>query len=305
MTNLHAAMRDYLAIRRRLGFTLARHGVLLPDFVAYLSAADAEHVTTELALAWARLPAGASPAWSGERLGIVRGFARHLKSLDPATEIPPHGLLRSGRRRVTPYLYSEADIAALMAAASELRPPWRAVTYQTLIGLLSITGLRLGEALGLDLADVDLADGRLLVRRAKLGNQRVVFLHPTTIDVLRSYLSVRAQQWPLPTMPALFISVRGARLGAGTVHDNFPALVRAAGLQALGPRRPRPHDLRHSFAVTSLLGWYRDGADVQGSLPALSTWLGHVHPADTYWYLQAAPELLALAAQRLEIRGSR
>jgi integrase/recombinase XerD len=116
---------------------------------------------------------------------------------------------------------------------------------------------------------------------------------------------VRAQQWPQPTMPALFISVRGARLGAGTVHDNFPALVRAAGLQAVGPRRPRPHDLRHSFAVTSVLGWYRDDADVQANLPALSTWLGHVHPADTYWYLQAAPELLALAAQRLEIRGSR
>lgn len=206
---------------------------------------------------------------------------------------------------MTPYLYSQADIAALMAAASELAPPWRASTYQMLIGLLSVTGLRLGEALGLDLADVDLTDGRLLVRRAKLGNQRVVFLHQTTINVLRSYLSVREQRWPQPSVSALFISVRGARLGAGTVHDNFPVLVRAAGLPLVGPRRPRPHDLRHSFAVTSVLGWYRDGADVQASLPALSTWLGHVHPADTYWYLQAAPELLALAAQRLEIRGSR
>jgi len=303
--DLHAAVQDYLAVRRRLGFALARHGELLPNFAEHVTAAEVDHVTTELALAWAMLPAGASPAWWGERLGIVRGFARHLKSIDPATEIPPPGLLASGRKRVTPYLYCPADIAALMAAASELRPLWRAVTYQTLIGLLTVTGLRLGEALGLDLADVGLADGRLLVRRAKLGNQREVFLHPSTIDALRRYLSVREQHWPQPTTPALFISVRGARLGAGTVHDNFSALVIAAGLPLTGVRRPRPHDLRHSFAVTSLLGWYRDGADVQGRLPALSTWLGHVHPADTYWYLQAAPELLALAAARLNIREGR
>jgi integrase/recombinase XerD len=139
--DLHAAVRDYLAVRRRLGFALARHGELLPNFAEHVTAAEVDHVTTELALAWAMLPVGASPAWWGERLGIVRGFARHLKSIDPATEIPPPGLLVSGRKRVTPYLYCPADIAALMAAASELRPPWRAVTYQTLIGLLTVTGM--------------------------------------------------------------------------------------------------------------------------------------------------------------------
>jgi integrase len=273
---------------------------LLAEFIAYLDAADTDHVTTEHALAWALRPKEASPAWWSERLGIVRGFARHLKSIDPATEVPPPGLLRCRRHRVAPYLYSPADIAALRAAAADLNPRWRAVTYQTLIGLLAVTGLRLGEALGLELTDIDLADGRLLVRRAKLANQRVVFLHPTTIDALRSYLSLRGQHRPQPATSALFVSVRGARLGAGTVHDNFRALVAAAGLQGHGPRRPRPHDLRHGFALTTLLGWYRDGADVQARLPALSTWLGHVDPADTYWYLHAAPELLALAAHRLE-----
>lgn len=300
MTELRAAVEDYLAIRRQLGFVLERDGRLLPDFVGYLEGAGAARVTTELAVAWATLPA-AHPAWWRARLGIVRGFARHLKTIDPATEIPSGDLLRARRPRVRPYLYSDADIAALMEAARELRPQWRAATYETLVGLLAVTGLRLGEALGLDRPDVELAGAVLVVRRAKLGKVREVPLHETTVEALRRYCRVRDRRWPSPATPSFFVAHRGDRLGAATVHDNFAELVRRASLEGRGERcRPRPHDLRHSFAVRTLLGWYRAGADVEASLPLLSTWLGHVDPAATYWYFEAAPELLAVAAQRLE-----
>ena len=301
MSELRAALEDYLAIRRSLGFTLERAGRLLPAFLAYLEVLDADRVTSSLALAWATQPSAAHPAWWRERLGIVRGFARHLKAIDPLTEVPPPDLLPCHRPRLTPHLYSDADVAALMQAAGGLTPRWRAVTYQTLVGLLAVTGLRLGETLGLDRPDVDLAAGVLLVRQAKLGKTRETPIHHTTVEALGRYAAIRDQRWPQPATPSFFISARGQRLGAATVHDNFPILVHRAGLQARGQRcRPRPHDLRHSFAVHTLLDWYRDGVDVQARLPALSTFLGHVNPAGTYWYLQAAPELLCLASRRLE-----
>ncbi len=301
MSSVRSALGDYLRIRRRLGFKLEDDGRLLENFVGFLEHADAEHLTSELALAWAKLPVGAHPHRWRQRLGIVRGFARYLHTIDPDSEIPSVDLLSAQRRRVTPYLYSPAEIAALMDAARGLSPALRAATYETLIGLLAVSGMRIGEALALDRADVDLGDGVIVVRHAKLDRQREVPLHDTTTGALDDYGRLRDRHFPEPTTRAFFISTRGARLNRGTVNATFVTLIRQAGLEGRGERaRPRPHDLRHTFAVRSLLECYRAGTDVDTQLPLLATLLGHVNPTDTYWYLQAVPELLTHAGRRLD-----
>jgi integrase/recombinase XerD len=299
MSDLRQAVTEYLQIRRAVGYKLERDGQLLPDFVEFLHRAGAERVTNELALAWAMQSATAHPAWWRQRLSIVRGFARYLQTIDPTSEVPAAELLRAHRRRMTPYLYSQPDIAALLDAAGELRPPLRAATYGTIIGLMSVSGLRIGEALTLDRSDVDL-DGGVLLVHGKGGHEREVVLHETTTAALAEYDRLRDRHYPRPATPAFF-APRDSRLTSGTFHDTFRGLVRQAGLEGRGERcRPRPHDLRHSMAVRTLLGFYRAGEDVDAKLPLLSTYLGHRDPASSYWYLQAAPELLALAAERLE-----
>ena len=300
MTELRQALADYLAIRRSLGYQLARPEKLLGQFISYLEDQGTATVTTGHALAWATLPSG-HQSWHALRLSAVRGFAAYLRTIDPSAKVPPADLIPWRPCRATPYLYSDADIAALTAAAASLRFPLRVATYQTLIGLLAVTGMRVGEAIRLDRADVDLADGVLTVRQSKFGKTRLLPLHPTTTDALRGYLRLRDRLHPYPTSLAVFISPAGTRLLYCNVHSTFQRLARQAGLQ---PRpqscRPRIHDLRHSFAVASLLDAYAAGQDGQTRLTLLSTYLGHVDPAATYWYLSAAPELLALAGQRLE-----
>jgi integrase len=204
-------------------------------------------------------------------------------------------------RRAQPYPYTDGDIAALMRAARALPLPLMAATYETLIGLLTVTGMRVGEAIGADRADLELDRGVLVVRGAKFGKSREVPLHPSTVEALAAYSRLRDRLCPRPGTPSLFVSTAGTRLIYNNVHHRWLHLVRGAGLEPRSGRcRPRPHDLRHRFAVTTLVGWYRDGADVEARLPQLSTYLGHVAPSDTYWYLHAAPELLGLAARRLE-----
>lgn len=300
MTPLREALADYLRIRRALGYKLERAGKLLPQFLAYLEQTGADTVTTERALAWATLPAG-SGRWWAFRLSMVRGFAAYLQTLDPATEVPPKDLLAGRPRRATPYLYAEEEVAALLAAAARLRFPLRVATYRTLIGLLAVTGLRVGEAIRLDRGDLDLKHELLVVRDSKFGKSREVPLHQTTIRALRDYLHRRDRLHPSPSAPALFISPAGTRLLYCNVHATFRQLRRCAGLQPRSAScRPRIHDLRHTFAIRTLLDGYRHDGDVQPRLSLLSTYLGHVHPDSTYWYLSAAPELLALAGQRLE-----
>ena len=301
MTDLRTALEDYLRLRRRLGFELNATGRLLEGFVEFQERACAEHITTELALAWARLPQDAHPHRWRQRLGMVRGFARYVATIDPVSEVPSEDLLPATRGRVAPYIYSEAEIRALMAAARTLTPPLRAAGYETLIGLMATTGLRLGEALGLDRQDVDLDDGALHVRATMQSKQREVPLHPTTTDALRDYARLRDRRWPQPKTAAFFVSPNGERLLKSTVHGTFPKLIRQVGLEGAGQRtRPRPHDLRHAFAVRTLLGFYRAGVEVERGLPLLATFLGHVHPASSYWYLEAVPELLELVGQRLD-----
>jgi integrase len=232
---------------------------------------------------------------------VVRCFARWRQSIDPDTEVPPDDLLPARTRRATPYLYSETDIAALMTAAGRLPSPLAAATMQTFIGLVFATGMRRGEALGLDRHDLDPSTGLLTIREAKFHKPRRLPLHASTVSALAAYAARRDQLCPRPRTPAFFVSTTGARLAATTVSHTFRVLLRETGIGQPSPAcRPRIHDARHTFAVATLLGWYRDGADVQARLPLLSTYLGHTDPRHTYWYLSAAPQLLALAADRME-----
>jgi integrase len=300
MSTLSQELAGYLAVRRSLGYKLDRPEKLLTQFISWLEDTGTAAVTTESALAWATLPGG-DPYWHAYRLSVVRGFAIHLHTIDPATEVPPAGLIPARPHRATPYLYSDADITALMAAAASLRFPLRTATYQTLIGLLAVTGMRVGEAIRLDDSDVDLMAGIITVRQSKFGKTRLLPLHPTAVSALRDYLSLRDQLHPHPGTPAVFISPAGTRLLYCNVHATWKLLVTSAGLRPRSAAcRPRIHDLRHSFAVASLLDAYATGQDGQARLAALSTYMGHADPSHTYWYLSAAPELLALAGQRLD-----
>ena len=301
MSTLRTAAEEYLAVRRSLGYKLELQGRLLLDFTGYLERTGAATVTVAAAVAWATQPAGAAPVWWKQRLSVVRCFARHLATLDPACEVPPTDLLPARYRRRTPYLYSPAEVAALVHAAGTLAVPLHAATYQALISLLAATGLRVGEAMALGRCDVDLDTGLLTVVRGKYGKSRRVPLHSTTTEMLRRYADRRDRLCPAPAAGSFFVSTAGTRLLASSVDGVFPQLLSLAGVPTPpGGRRPRVHDLRHSFAVATLLDWYRDGGDVHARLPLLSTYLGHTSPAHTYWYLHAAPELMALAARRLE-----
>jgi integrase len=240
--------------------------------------------------------------WWSSRLAVVRTFAAFIATLDPETEVPPRDLLPAARsRRATPYLYADEEIAALIEAARTLGSPLRVLTYQTLIARVAVTGMRVGEAIRLDRADVDFEAGVLTVWRSKFGKSRELPLHPSTLAAIRRYLARRDRLQPKPSAPSLFLSSAGTRLLYSGVHSTFLRLVRGAGLVPRSKEcRPRIHDLRHSFAVRTIIEAYRSDANVAARLPLLSTYLGHADPAHTYWYLSAAPELLGLAAARLE-----
>jgi len=291
MSGLRDALEDYLALRRSLGFKLERPGQLLAGFADFAEQAGAVTVTTELALAWATAPADADPSWWQLRLAAVRPFARYLATVIPGTQVPPAGLLPGPvSRRAVPYLYPAAEIDALMAAAGTIQSPLRAATYQTLIGLLAVTGMRAGEAIRLDRPDIDAQAGLLTIRESKFGKSRQLPLHPTTMAALAGYTAVRDRHHPRPATAAFFTSLAGTRLIYKNVRRTFRQLTQRAGLRPRSPAcRPRIHDLRHSFAVATMLGWYQDGGDVAARLPLLSAWLGHADPGSTYWYLTGTP----------------
>jgi integrase len=294
---------DYLAMRRSLGFKLRGEGRMLAGFARRLDDAGQATVTISAALTWATEPQQAAPAHWRRRLSVVRGFARHLATLDPTCQIPPADLLVAPSHRPPPYIYSPAEIAALIHAAGTIGAPLPSATLQALISLIAATGLRLGETLALDRGDANL-DAGLLTVTGKNDQMRLVPLHPTTAGMLAGYAARRDRLCPHPASPALFITTTGHRVQQRGVQETFARLVVLAGIATPpGRRRPRVHDLRHTFAVTTLTGWYRDGADVQAQLPILSAYLGHSCPEATYWYLQATPELLALAAGRLQPPG--
>jgi len=309
MNTLRQAVQEYLSLRRGLGFKLQHAGKDLLDFVTFMEQHRASHVTQALALAWAQQPLNVQPAYWAQRLSVVRGFARHRSATDPRTQIPQPGLLPFHPKRARPYLYSVDEIKRLLGAAlkmpcryerSELRP-W---TYHCLFGLLSVSGLRLGEARNLELQDVDLKAAVLTIRGAKFGKSRLVPLHASTGKVLADYIARRNRHWAArPVSSYLFVSSWGNRLDSGEIHRTFYALSRQIGLRGVADSHgPRLHDMRHRFATNALVMWYRSNQDPERRLPILSAYLGHVHVADTQWYLNASPELMREAMRRLEHR---
>lgn len=304
MTNpgLQERAEEYLALRRSFGYRLKGHDRPLADFVAYLDRAGLATVTVASALNWA-VEAETTALRHAQRLGIARGFATYLHALDPRSEVPPTGLLPEGRRRVPPHIYTTEEIALLMRECRGLLPPLRAATTETVFGLLVVTGMRSGEAVRLNRDHIDLDAGRLRVVATKFDKSRELALHPSAVEALQAYVRLRDRRWPSPVTAGFFVSGTGRRLSRSSIDHTFAELVRRAGLEpAAGSRarRPRLHDARHSFAVATLIRWYRTDQDVQALLPALSAQLGHVDPASTYWYLTGVPELLALANARVQ-----
>ncbi|MGH7760604.1 MAG: tyrosine-type recombinase/integrase [Candidatus Dormibacteraceae bacterium] len=301
MTTLVESAEQYLGLRRSLGFKLGRPGQLVTQFAAYCHNSGYELITTELALAWARQPAAGQQLWWSYRLNAVRSFARYLHAMDSRHEVPASDLLPAGSHRAEPFIYTDAHIVELMMAARQLPHPLKSRTYETYIGLLAVTGMRAGEAISLDRDDVNWSNGLLTVRGAKFGKSREVVLQPSTMSALHNYDTQRLRLSYRPSTPAFFISTVGTRLNYNHVHHVFHRLTQSIGLTPLSARcRPRIHDLRHSFAVHTLVGWYHDGVDVAERMPSLTTYLGHSQPAHTYWYLSATPELFALVGNRLE-----
>lgn len=306
MSGLERALSDYLQLRHSLGHELAEAAWLLPDLVRHLDAHDLPTVTVEAALEWAQQsPTGTVTTVGPRRMTAARGFARYLAGFDARTEIPPLGLMPHRQRWRQPFIYSPADIDAVLSRARcSIVSPLRSATYTTVIGLLASSGMRIGEAIKLDRNDVDWAGGVLLIRESKFGKSRLVPLHPSSIQAMRDHAELRDELQRRPKEPSFFVSLTRNRLSYAVVCQTFRRLVDDAGVGTDAPRPPRLHDLRHTFAVRTLLGWYRAGEDVQARIPSLSTYLGHREPASTYWYLSAAPELLALAAARQDTAWS-
>jgi integrase/recombinase XerD len=301
MSVLGRHVEEYLVLRRSLGFKLEREEQLLAHFVAYSEAAGEEHLTSDLAIAWARLPVAASPNQWAKRLGVVRSLAVYLVTIDPATEVPPSGIFPTNRRRPSPYLFSETDIERVLAAARGLAPPLRAATHEALFGLLAVSGMRIGEAIGLTRGDVEMEFGVITIRHAKFDRTRLVPLHESTTKALSAYAATRDRLCRHPRADVFFCSSVGTALDRSGVDKTFRQITTSLGLRT-ATTHPRVHDLRHGFAVRTLVNWQRHGVSIDRHLATLSGYLGHVAPSDTYWYLSAVPELMTLAAGRLEAR---
>jgi integrase len=303
--NLREGAEDYLGLRRNLGFKLKRPCRFIREFVTWLERRGERRITTRLALEWATLPQHLQQAEWAARLSAIRGFARYWCTIDAGSEAPPDGLLPYRARRPAPYLYSNAEVENLLEAAKCMPAQFelQAATYYCLLGLLAVAGLRISEALTLEPRDIDWNEGVVTIRGTKFGKSRLVPLHPTARHVLAEYAEQRDRLFRERPATAFFPSKTGSRLDAGQVRRVFYRLSRQIGIRgASASRGPRLHDLRHRFAVEALLRWYRAGEDVRRRLPILSTYLGHSHVTDTYWYLSNTPELMAAAGQRLEVR---
>jgi integrase/recombinase XerD len=306
MSTLRKSLDDYLKLRRALGFKLETTEHCLRGFLDFLDAEGAKYITIELALRWARRPANGDPFTWAQRMQRVRLFTAWYHARDPRTEVPDAGLLAASVRRKPPFIYSEKQIADIVHEAEKLpcRRGMRSCTFSTMFGLLAVAGLRISEAIALNRGDVDLQEGQLTIRNTKFGKTRLVPVSESTVSALRRYAKQRDRAFPVLTTPAFFVSERGWRVTNWATRYNFAKVSRAAGLRApaQGYRHghgPRVHDLRHSFAARTMVDWYRTGIDVERELPKLSAYLGHVHVNDTYWYIEAVPELLKLATERL------
>jgi len=308
MSAISDALAQYIVVRRALGTEYREPAMTLGHFVEFLEREGAEFITTELALRWACQPENVQRATWARRLCMVRRFASWLSAFDPRTQVPPKRILNARHRRNKPYIFTDQEIERLMAEAARLSSSTglRALTYVTLIGLLAATGLRPGEALALDMPDVDLENGILAIRETKFGKSRFVPVTDSTRAALARYAQQRLEL--CERTDGFLVSERCTRLGPHAARRTFAKVSRTIGLRpAVVGRRigrgPRLQDMRHTFATRRLIEWYRAGLDVERELPKLSTYLGHVDVAHTYWYIEAVPELLQLATERLSRRG--
>jgi integrase len=299
-------MQQYLSLRRSLGFKLIKVESTLRSFVAFTEREAASHITTELALRWVKLSTAKEPATLADRLNIVRRFAIWRSAVDDRTEVPPKNLIPCRYQRKPPYIYSDEEIERLIGAARKLSSPkgLRAPTYATLFGLIAATGMRISEAVFLDRQDVDFKESVLSIRKSKFRKSRLIPVHVTTRDALLDYANNRDQIFPKLQSVAFFVSERGTRVTHWATRDNFAVVSRQIGIrEKIKGKRvgcgPRLHDMRHRFAAQTLVDWYRAGINVEREIHKLSTYLGHAHVNDTYWYLEAVPELLELATQKL------
>jgi len=304
MSGLRQELDRYLTIRRSLGYKLSTVERTLNRFIAFADSEGVGHVSVDLFVRWQAAFGKAHRQTWAARFIVVRRFVEWLNGIDPAHELMPRGLIPYRARRPRPYIYSDAEIVQIIQGAAELPSPYglRALTFSTLFGLIAVTGLRISEALALDVDDIDVDEGVLTVRCGKLGKARLIPLQASVVDRLLLYITERTRI--LGRAQALFVQESGRRIGDCCARYNFACVSQRIGLRA--PERfgrhglgPRIHDLRHSFAARTLIGWYREGKDAGHEMIKLSIYLGHSGPDHTYWYLEAVPELLELAAGRV------
>jgi integrase/recombinase XerD len=298
--NPRIILKDYFAMRRKLGFKLRKHEETLRSFMNFFEKQQDSYLTTGLALKWARIPKNTDPAWWTERLSMLRGFAAYWKTIDPRTEVPSLHILLPQYKRPMPHIYSDQQIVQVLASTQKL-PTEDTNTYWTLFGLLLATGMRIGEALALDNKDVDLKQGVITVHNTKLNKSRILPLHKTVPPVLKQYVRQRDKRFPIRENESFFTIVDGRRPSHAVTLKRFKQVL--FDVRILKPPKtkgPRLHDLRHTFAVRALTGFYKNGQNIDGKIHALSTYLGHKDIRCTYWYLTAVPELMGQVLSRLE-----
>ncbi len=306
MSDLREAMERYLELHHSLGFESSKITSTLRSFVTFAEKDKAPQSSTDVVLRWVQLSTAKESSTLADRYNTVRRFAVWRSAVDLRTEIPPKGLLPYQYHRKPPYIYSDEEIEKLVRTARDLPSlmGMRGLTYATLFGLLAVTGMRISEALALNRENVDFEKGILNIQQSKFKKSRLVPLHVSTCDVLEAYAKKRDHIFPRRENDAFFVSDQGTRVSQCAARDNFAKVSREIGIRkkTTGKRighGPRLHDMRHRFAARTLVDWYRAGADVEREIHKLSTYLGHVHVNDTYWYLEAVPELLELATERL------
>jgi len=306
MSRLQNYLGEYLSLRQALGFKLRTYSSCLKDFVSFAKTTNTTNITTELALTWAMKPATADPKWWAYRLRLIHHFARFVHGRDPATQVPPLDLLPYSQRRKPPHIYSENQLSRIVGAAKTLpsHNGLRGFTYSTLFTLLWVSGLRISEALALNRDDVDPVNDLLTIRNTKYDKSRVVPVHPSTSQALQRYARRRDQIFSRPKVPALFLTVFGTRPTVTVAEITFRQLCCQIGIRTLSQRKgPRIHDIRHTFAVRTLIDLYRNSHDIDQGVYALAVYMGHVGPSSTYWYLSAVPELMELVRDRLARKG--
>ena len=306
MSTLSSELGRYLSIRRSLGYDLGTAERILRRFTEFAEQEGADLISTNLFLKWQEAFGHANRQTWSNRLGIVRLFAQWLHGIDPRHEVIPHTLIPGRYRRARPYIYSDEEIRRIVAAAAELPSinGLRSLTYSTLFGLIAVTGLRISEALSFDVADVDLEAGVLTLRRGKLGKARLLPISDSTTAGLAAYAKERDRLLGGPPTP-FFVSCHCERLTDCVARYNFAVVCQTIGLRSAEKYNrhghgPRIHDLRHTFAIRTLVDWYRTGKNPAQEMLKLTTYLGHSDPAHTYWYIEAVPELLDLASRRVE-----